>query len=59
MITVVCQDCSKQELRYQPSVVGKLCYSCESDLLEREGLWLDPAGGLHSIDEEDSAGMYE
>ena len=60
MFTIVCQDCNKQEQRYQGvGIVDELCYDCEAVFMEKEGLWIDPAGGVHSKDEQDPAAMYE
>src|SRR5690606_30486892 len=33
---------------------GPLCPSCEE-----KGIWIDPAGGIHTDDEDDPAAMYE
>lgn len=60
------EDQAKVELTSKPDDVGD-CYVCsalavDSNLCEdceENGYWIDPAGGVHSSDEEDPAGMYE
>ena len=34
--------------------INGICIDCEKD-----GLWIDPAGGIHQDDEEDPAAIYE
>lgn len=49
--------CAKNRIR-GVGLNDSLCYSCEDTWLEQEGIWIDPAGGAHSNNEEDPAWMY-
>lgn len=47
-----CPSCNKYTKDLQ--IGSGVCIDCDED-----GLWVDPAGGVHSEDEDDPAAMYE
>lgn len=58
-MSITCKDCGCEKNRiYGVGLNSALCYDCEDIWKKKEGLWIDPAGGAHSRDEEDPALMY-
>lgn len=57
----VCRDCGEQR-DCNNGVISNLCPECEIAFLERENLWVDPAGGVHYDNDEvwiDPAEIYK
>ena len=48
-----CQECKKELPDNSPWPF------CDHICADKQGYWMDPAGGIHSNDEEDPAEMYK